>query len=370
MLQDCAHIQEKDLEFINKKRKKAGKKLFEPLYLFEDVVKTQEMMIGAGYHQELDITPEIRLTFYDAGHILGSAIVHLMIQEGDRVISLAFSGDLGRCNLPILRDPDKIPDVDYFICESTYGGRFHDTFTVSTEKMCEVLKKAAERKAKVIVPSFSVGRTQELVYILNELFDKGLAPRIPIYVDSPLSVNVTEVFRTHPECFDFETSRFIIKHKDPFGFSQFVYITKVEDSKELNERPGPCMIISSSGMAEAGRIVHHLANNIDNPNNMILIVGFCAENTLGRKIVEKVSPVNILGEPHEIKAEVVLFNSLSAHADSNELIQYSNIFDKKKMKNIFLVHGDLDQQEKLKTRLLESGFLSVTIPAKGDEINL
>ncbi|MBI5726746.1 MAG: MBL fold metallo-hydrolase [Ignavibacteriales bacterium] len=366
MLQDCAHIQEHDLEFVNKKRKRAKKNLFEPLYTQEDVIQTLKQFIGVNYHNEVDITPEVRLTFYDAGHILGSSIVHLMIQEKERVFSFAFSGDLGRPNLPILRDPEKIPDVDYFLCESTYGGRFHDSFTLSGDKMAEVIKKAVNRKAKIIVPSFSVGRTQELVYLLNELFEQDKAPRIPIYVDSPLSVNVTQVFRLHPECFDFETSRFILRHKDPFGFAQLQYITNVEDSKELNSVHGPCMIISSSGMAEAGRIVHHLANNIENSNSMILIVGYCAENTLGKKIVEKVTPLNILGESFNLKAEVVLFNSLSAHADSNELLHYCNTLDKEKLKNMFLVHGDFDQQEKFKTRLVESGFKIVTIPQKGE----
>ncbi|MCE1189771.1 MAG: MBL fold metallo-hydrolase [Ignavibacteria bacterium] len=370
MLRDCAHIQERDLEFVNKKRKKQGKNLFEPLYTEDDVEKTVGMFQPINYHTEIDITPEVRLTFYDAGHILGSAIVHLMIQDGERVISLAFSGDLGRPNLPILRDPEKIPDVDFFICESTYGGRFHDTFSVSSEKMIDVIKEAKQKHSKIIVPSFSVGRTQELVYLLHNLFDKDNSLRIPIYVDSPLSVNATDVFRKHPECFDFETSRFILKHDDPFGFNLLHYITNVEESKRLNGVSGPCMIISSSGMAEAGRIVHHLANNIEQPNNIILIVGYCAEHTLGRKIVEKATSVNILGETWDVKAEVIVFNSLSAHADSNELIHYCNTLDKDKLKNIFLVHGDFDQQEKFKARLLDSGFKNITIPKRGDVIEL
>ncbi len=370
MLRDCAHIQERDLEFVNKKRARQGKKLFEPLYTQKDVDETIKLFVSQPYHAEVDITDEVRLTFYDAGHILGSSLVHLMVAENGRIISFAFSGDLGRPNLPILRDPEKIPDVDYFVCESTYGGRFHDSYSVSGNKMAEVIKKANDRRAKIIVPSFSVGRTQELVYLLNQLFDEEKAPRIPIYVDSPLSVNATKVFRDHPECFDFETSRFILKHKDPFGFSQLTYIKTVEESKALNDVKGPCMIISSSGMAEAGRIQHHLANNISNPRNIILIVGFCADNTLGRKIVEKMSPVNIFGEPYEVKAEVIVFNSLSAHADSNELIHYCKTLDREKLKTIFLVHGDPDQQEKMKARLVEEKFKNVEIPAKGTTFEL
>jgi metallo-beta-lactamase family protein len=370
MLQDSAHIQERDLEFVNKRRKKQGKNLFEPLYSQKDVEATLKLFQPNSYHSDIDISEQVRLCFYDAGHILGSSLVHLMIEEGNKVLSFAFSGDLGRPNLPILRDPEKIPDVDYFICESTYGGRFHDSYTVSGEKMAEVIKKAFDRKAKIIVPSFSVGRTQELVYLLNQLFDEQKAPRIPIYVDSPLSVDATKVFRDHPECFDFETSRYILKHKDPFGFSQLTYIKNVEESKALNDVHGPCMIISSSGMAEAGRIQHHLANNISNPKNIILIVGFCAENTLGRKLVEKMTPVNILGESHEVKAETVVFNSLSAHADSNELLHYCKTLDREKLKAIFLVHGDPDQQDKMKARLLEEKFQRVETPAKGDQFEI
>jgi metallo-beta-lactamase family protein len=370
MIADSAHIQEKDVEFVNKRRKKQGKNLFEPLYTVEDVNQTNSLFVGLNYHREFEITPEIKLTFFDAGHILGSAIVYLNIKENGRIVNLAFSGDLGRPNLPILRDPDKIPDVDYFICESTYGGRFHDTFDISEGKLAEVIKKAYQRNAKIIVPSFSVGRTQELVYLLNKIFLAEKAPRIPVYVDSPLSVNATEIFRLHPECFDFETSQFLLKNKDPFGFGMLTYITDVEDSKELNSHSGPFMIISSSGMAEAGRILHHLANNIDNPNNIVLIVGYSAEHTLGRKIVEREPVVKIFGEEHNLKAEIVVMNSLSAHADSNELIDYCNKLDKSRMQNLFLVHGDFDQQEKFKQRLNSIGYKNVTIPERGEIFKL
>ncbi len=371
LLTDCAHIQERDIEYVNARRIKQGKNPFEPLYDQKDVDNTMSLFKAVDYHTDIDIFDSIRLTFFDAGHILGSSIVHLMIEENGKTISLAFSGDLGRPNLPILRDPEKIPDIDYLICESTYGGRFHDSYNLSGEKMAEVLNKAVKQKSKIIVPSFSVGRTQELVYLLNEIFEQKKAPRIPIYVDSPLSVNATQVFREHSECFDFETSRYILKHQDPFGFSQLNYVKNVTESKNLNKVPGPCMIISSSGMAEAGRIQHHLANNISNPKSIILIVGYCAEYTLGRKLVEKVTPLSILGDEYDVKAEVIVFNSLSAHADSNELLHYLNTFDKKQLKTIFLVHGDNDQQLKLKERLLADNFSNVEIPARGNvfEIN-
>jgi metallo-beta-lactamase family protein len=268
--------------------------------------------------------------------------------------------------MPILKDPEKIPDCDFLICESTYGGRFHDNAENTEQKLADVITKAIKRKAKIIVPSFSVGRTQEIVYWLNNIFEKNLAERIPIYVDSPLSVNATDIFRLHTECFDNEISQFILHHKDPFGFSKLTYIKDVEESKRLNSTEGPCMILASSGMAEAGRILHHLANNIENENNIILIVGYSAENTLGRKIVEREPVVKIFGDQYELKAEVIVMNSLSAHADSNELVNYCDQFDKSRIQKIFLVHGDQDQQEKLSNRLKSLGFENIVIPEKGN----
>jgi len=366
MLLDSAHIQEKDVEFVNKKRKRDKKNLFEPLYTIQDVHETMEQFVGLNYHRTYKIDESISLTFYDAGHILGSSLVHLQIKENGRTFSFGFSGDLGRPNLPILRDPERIPDVDYFICESTYGGRFHQLLNKTEEQLTEVLTKAIARKAKIIVPSFSVGRTQELVFMLNQIFEKGIVPHIPIYVDSPLSVNTTAIFRMHPECFDKETIAFMHQHHDPFGFEKLKYITDVEDSKALNDIEGPVMILSASGMAEAGRIQHHLANNIANPNNIVLIVGYCAEHTLGRRIVERQPEVKIFGEVYPLNAEVIVINSLSAHADSNELLDYCTKFDKEKLKNFFVVHGDEDQQIKFRERLQGVGIQNVTIPSRGD----
>lgn len=370
MLTDSAHIQEKDVEYVNKRRKKQGKNPFEPLYTQKDVDQTIPLFVGINYHRNFEIAPGLFLTFYDAGHIIGSAITFLKIKEEGRLINFAFSGDIGRPNLPILRDPENIPDVDFFICESTYGGRFHDDFNMTEKKLVEVLKRAIARKAKIIVPSFSVGRTQELVMVLNKIFDQNLVERFPIFVDSPLSVSATQIFRMHPECFDAETSQFLIHQKDPFDFDNLTYVTNVEESKKLNDLPGPCMIISASGMAEAGRILHHLANNIENPNNMVMIVGYSAVHTLGRRIVEREPEVKIFGDIHQLNAEVIVFNSLSAHADSDELLAYCNALDKSRLQNIFLVHGDFDQQEKFKARLLSNDFSTVTIPSRGDTFEL
>ncbi|MCB0750368.1 MAG: MBL fold metallo-hydrolase, partial [Ignavibacteriae bacterium] len=233
-------------------------------------------------------------------------------------------------------------------------------------QLARVVNRAHQRNAKVVIPAFSVGRTQELVYALHRIFSRNDAPRIPVYVDSPLSVNATEVFRLHPECFDVETEEFLLRDKDPFGFNQLNYISEVEESKELNEKDGPMIIISSSGMCEAGRIQHHLKNNIENPNNIVLIVGYAAQHTLGRRIIEKEEIVKIFGQEYKLNAEVIVLNSFSAHADANELMDYVNQFNKEMLKNIFLVHGEFDQQEIFKNRILENGFSKVTIPEKGD----
>lgn len=366
MLKDSAHIQEKDVEFVNKRRKKQGKNLFEPLYLQEDVDKALALFRPVKYRTDFQIDENIKIKFFDAGHIIGSAITHLTIKDNSGVIRLGFSGDLGRPDLPILKDPEQIPEVDYWISESTYGGRHHDVIEGIKNSLSEVIKKAVSRNAKIIVPAFSVGRTQELVYEFHQIFESGLAKRIPIYVDSPLSKNVTGIFREHPECFDEETIEFMNKYDDPFGFNQLKYINDVEDSKALNDMHGPMMIISASGMAEAGRILHHLRNNVENPNNIILMVGYCAENTLGRKIIDKEPIIKIFGEQFHLKAEVITLHSMSAHADSDELTNYSKTLNSPALKKTFLVHGDYDQQQLLAARLNEINIKDVEIPKRGD----
>ncbi|MCK9281012.1 MAG: MBL fold metallo-hydrolase [Melioribacteraceae bacterium] len=370
MLQDSAHIQEKDVEYVNKRRKKRGQNPFEPLYTQKDALTTLSMFVGMNYHQEREIAPGIKLTFFDAGHILGSASVLLTIREDDKVINLGFSGDLGRNNLPILKDPEHIPDVDLFISESTYGGRMHENALNSEAQLEEIVRRAMKNKSKIIIPAFSVGRTQEIVFALNRIYDRTNLVPIPTYVDSPLSVNATDVFRMHPECFDYETVQFLLREEDPFGFKKLTYITDVEDSKRLNEKQGPLIIISSSGMCEAGRILHHLANNVGNPNNIILMVGYSAENTLGRKIIDGEKKINIFGDEYDLKAEVIVMESFSAHADANELYNYADKFDKSRMQNFILVHGEYEQQQIFKEKLHSLGFLNVTIPARGETITI
>lgn len=366
MLKDSAHVQAKDVEYVNKKREKKKQNLFELLYTEEDVIKSLSQFVSINYHHEIEVSPGIKLTFYDAGHILGSAIVYLSVKENGTITNLGFSGDLGRPNLTILKDPEKIPNPEYFICESTYGGKIHDNPLDAEMSLAKVVLKGIERKSKIIIPAFSVGRTQEIVYALNRIFESKRSERIPVFVDSPLAVNVTDVFRQHPECFDIETSQFLIEHDDPFGFKKLTYISDVEDSKDLNKVDGPCIIISSSGMCEAGRIQHHLANNIENPKNIVLMVGYSAVNTLGRKIIDKEKKVNIFGDEYELNAEVITLDSFSAHADGKELVDYCNQLDQSRMQNIFLVHGDLDKQQIFKSDLESVGFQKVSIPESGD----
>jgi len=369
MLRDSAYIQEKDAEFINKKHRAKGLPPIQPLYSEADVDRTVVLFSGQDYDSTFQVSDGIECRFQDAGHILGSASLAMKLRENSHACQLVFTGDLGRPNLPILRDPVFVEDADYLISESTYGGRFHAPVEEMENQLLGPLLRACDRKGKIIIPAFSVGRTQEIIYMLHNLSVEGKIDHIPVYVDSPLSVNVTEVFRNHPECFDDETKAILTstENSDPFGFDRLTYIRDVARSKELNDRPGPFIVISASGMCEAGRIVHHLANSVGDPKNMILIVGYQAEQTLGKKLVMKEPVVNIFGEPHEVKAEVVVLNSFSGHADQNELLHFIGGFDSRHIKHVFLVHGDLDQAEKLEGGLRTLGFTDVSIPVRGEK---
>lgn len=374
MLKDSAHIQEKDTEYVNKRHMKKGLPPVKALYSQKDVDDTVSLLTPCAYSTPFHVIDGVECRFEDAGHILGSASVSLSIRSNGVRTTLAFSGDLGRPNLPILRDPVVIGDdqTEYLICESTYGGRFHKPVRDMEDHLFEPISRAIQRKAKVVIPAFSVGRTQEIVYILHQLSTSGRLGHIPVFVDSPLSVNVTEVFRKHPECFDAETLAILNAddHNDPFGFDRLTYIHTLEESKALNDRPGPFIVISASGMCEAGRILHHLANTVDDPRNMVLIVGYQAENTLGKRLVMREPVVNIFGEPHNVKAEVVVLNSFSAHADHNELLEYLRRFPRRPLRRIFVVHGDPDQCEKFGATLTEERFGDVVIPARSNRFAL
>jgi len=368
MLYDSAYLQERDIEFINKRRQKKHEPLIEPLYSVMDVTTAMSQFISINYEQPIKVAKGITATYFDAGHILGSALTMLEAEEDGKRIKLGFTGDLGRKNAPIIRDPQPIGGVDALICESTYGGKLHDPVTGMKDSICKVIKQTSGRGGKIIIPSFSVGRTQEIVYLLSELFDEGRLPIIPIYVDSPLAVNATEIFRMHTECFDEETMTHLHAQEDPFGFNRLIYVRSVDESKKLNSMQSSCVIISASGMCEGGRIVHHLANNIENPKNTILIIGFMAEHTLGRRIVEKQPEISIFGEIHKLNAEVVVLNSFSAHAGQDELVEFIQAADQNQLKKIFLVHGEIAQIEKLSLKLKEVGVKkNIYIPVTGEK---
>lgn len=371
ILMDSAHIQAKDIEFLRKKARKSGEVFDkEPLYREDDVIRSMDHFITVSYHRPFLVADGMHGTFYDAGHILGAALTVVDIQHDGQKMTVGFSGDLGRKNLPILRDPEIIPDVDYLIMESTYGDRLHDPIETVMEQLAEVINRTVQRGGKIIVPAFAVERTQELVYYLHLLADDKRIPKIPIFVDSPMATNATGIFRVHQECYDDETREaFLVHHKNPFGFNELHFITSEEESKKLNSMKEPALIISSSGMCEAGRILHHLIHNIEDPRNTILIVGYMAEETLGRKIQAQQPEVKIFGDVYKLKAEVKVMNAFSAHADYSEILEYISHLNYKKLKQIFLVHGEENAQLQLKKFLEEKGY-RVTIIRAGQTYDL
>ena len=372
MLRDSAHLQERDIEWVNKKRKKKNQEPMEPLYTLEDVEKAMEQFIGIQYNRRFNLSPGVTVTFQDAGHILGSASILLEIEEnGGRKIRLGFTGDIGRPVMPVIRTPDQLRDLDTIIMESTYGNRLHTPSEEVEEELAEVVRDIYDKSGKIIIPSFAVGRTQLLVYMLHKLFDQNRIPEVPIYVDSPLAVNATNVFRAHPECYDRETYRVFLRNgEDPFGFKRLTYIHTVDESKALNETKEPMIIISASGMAEGGRILHHLANNVGNSKNLVLFVGYAAENTLARKIMDGEKEVNIFGEKSVINCKVKKMDYFSGHADQKELIDYLRLNHKNKLKNIFLVHGEESEAIPLQEKLLQSGYDNVLYPTSGEKFEV
>lgn len=372
MLRDSAHLQEKDIEFVNKKRKKKNEEALDPLYTLEDVEKAMDQFVGVQYNRAIDLYPGIRVTFRDAGHILGSAGVFLEIEEKDgRKINLGFSGDIGRPDSPVIKSPDVLRDLDVLIMESTYGNRLHSPAEEVEEDFSSTINEVINNGGKVIIPAFAVGRTQTIVYMLHKLFDQNRIPEIPIYVDSPLAVDATAVFRSHPECLDRETGRiFLEEGSDPFGFGRLKYIKKTEESKELNDKKRPMIIISASGMAEGGRILHHLANNIGNPKNLILFVGYAAEHTLARRIMDGDKKVNIFGEEYDVNAKIKIMDYFSGHADQKELLDYLRLNTQNKLKSIFLVHGEEDMALPLREKIIQKGYQNVQYPASGEIINI
>ena len=372
MLRDSGHIQEYDAYYVNKKRARKGLAPVEPLYTVEDAATSLLNFISVGYDRQLPVAPGVSVTFRDAGHILGSAVVVLDIDEDGQKSRLVFTGDLGRKGMPILRDPQPVENADYFITESTYGDRLHDTIESADEALRSVITDTYQRGGKVIVPAFSVGRTQELVYALHRLSQARQIPELPIFVDSPLSVNVTEIFRLHPECYDEEVNRFLpsSNHRDPFGFHRLTYVRAVESSKELNLLQEPAVIISASGMCEAGRILHHLKNNVEDPRSTVLIVGWQAPYTLGRRLVERQPVVKIFGEKYHLKATVKTINGFSAHADRDELLAYARQLQPSRLKSAFVVHGEEASSLALAKGLRDLGLGRVIVPQPAEEFEL
>lgn len=373
MLLDSAFIQEKDIKYINKRRVKKGEKEIEALYTISEAKKSLESFIGIAYNKWFKINKNLSILLKDAGHILGSASITLKIKQQDGNYKfIGFSGDIGRPERPILRDPQQMPQLDFLIMESTYGGQVHGSMPNDKNDLLAVIKKACvENKGKLIIPAFSVGRTQEIVYMLDQLETEGLLPtNIPVFVDSPLAVDATEIFIMHPECYDFDLLEYMSQDPNPFGFKKLKYIRKVEDSKAINEVKGAAIIISASGMMSAGRVKHHISNNIEDKNNTILVVGYCAYGTLGRKISDGEKEVRIFGEKKKVNANVVIMDSFSAHGDNNEMLDFIDNQDRNQLKNIFLVHGENDRQELFKESLENKGFKHITIPKLKEEFDL
>jgi metallo-beta-lactamase family protein len=368
MLRDSAHIHEQDVAYVNKKRARKGQPPVEPIYTTDDAIASLEHFISVGYNRPVPIAPGVRCTFLDAGHILGSALVFLEIEEpGHEQTRVLFSGDLGRDDMPILRDPTPAPEADILIIESTYGDRLHKLHEEAEQKLLRLIGETCSDGGKVVIPSFAVGRTQELVYSLHRLVLANTLPDIPIFVDSPLAVNVTEVFRLHPECYDEDVRDFMnhSHHSDPFGFERLRYIRSVEASKALNDLQGPTVIISASGMCEAGRVQHHLKHTITDPSNAVLIVSWQAPYTLGRRLVEQQPVVKIFGEEFPLRARVETINGYSAHADRNGLLNWAGPIARD-LRHAFVVHGDPAPAAALADGLRQLGALNVAVPEQGD----
>jgi len=375
ILKDAAHIQAHDAEFMNKHRVEGAVEA-EPIFTVDDVEKTLEYFVEVPYERDsnskwFDITSGIRIKLYDAGHILGSAVILLEANEEGKTSRLVYTGDLGRENTPLLRDPEIIKEtVDTLILESTYGGKIHQSMDHAIDILASLVRGVYGRKGKIIVPAFAMGRTQELIYVLHRLTDEGKIPALPIYIDSPLSNKLTEVFFKYPDAYDEESWQdFGSKGERPLIFKNLNYVEDTQESKKLNTMPGPFMVIASSGMCEGGRIVHHLINGIDKSRNAILITGFQAKNTVGRRLVEKEKEIKFFGQKYPVRAEVVVLNEFSAHADKPALVDYARSI--KSVKNVFLVHGEDTQSLALKNNLEKiSSDWKINIPKTGQRIQV
>jgi metallo-beta-lactamase family protein len=371
MLADAGQIHEHDTHTFNKKLFYKGSQPVEPIYTKADAIECMKLFIGVPYDRKFYIDEHVKVKFTNSGHMLGSGVANIEITENGKNIHIAYTGDIGRPSNRIIKSPQPFPQANVIIAESTYGDRLHvETGQADEELLAVVNETCVQKKGKLIIPSFSVGRTQEIVYSLNNFYNDGRLPKVDIYVDSPLSVNVTNVFRLHSECFNKEILEVMETDPDPFGFNSLHYIQQKEDSKKLNNIKKPCVIISASGMMEAGRVKHHLANSISNPKNTILAVGYCAPTTLGAKILRGDKQVSIHGNMYNVKAEIRRIESFSGHGDYREMISFLKCQDLDKLEKTVLVHGEYETQQKYKTYLEAAGFKNILIPAQGEELEL
>lgn len=371
LLRDSAHIQEMDLKFANKIKGQHGRPPEEPLYTTEDALRVFPLLEIVAFHEWIKIDDQVELMYTDAGHIIGAACVHLKLTENGKTTRLTFSGDIGRYGDDILKSPETFPQADYIIMESTYGDKLHPLTKPPAEHLLTQIEDTClHKKGKLIIPAFSVGRTQELLYALNQLELENRLPRLHYYVDSPMSVTTTEVVKQFPELFNSKVQEVLKRDEDPFMFSGLMMIEDVQVSKSLNFKKDPCVIISASGMAEAGRVKHHIANNIENPNNTILIVGYCEPQSLGGRLRAGAKEVSIYGQEFKVLADVVVIESLSAHGDYDDMSQWLACQDPAAVKKLFLVHGEYEVQQKFSQRLQKKGFRDIEIPEQHQEIGL
>jgi metallo-beta-lactamase family protein len=372
IMMDSANIQARDALYLRQQAQKKGEKFnWTPLYDEKDVIQATSQMVGVSYNRPMPLGDGMELEFYDAGHILGSAMAYITVKKNGQKTNILCSGDLGRKNKPIIRDPDLVPAPDYIVLESTYGNRRHGSTDDAIKKLGEIARRTVENKGRIIIPAFAIERTQELVYYFHLLVDEGTIPEIPIFVDSPMATNATTIFQVHPECYSREVYEAFTKHhKNPFGFNSLHFTTSVSESKALNNHPGPMIIISADGMCEAGRIQHHLINSIEDPNTTILTVGYMAQNTLGRRIRNKETEVKIHGTWFKRKAEVEEINAFSAHADYFEATEWLDALDTSHLRKILLVHGEPKAQTYFKEYLEKNGYPNVEIVRYGKTYSL
>lgn len=369
MLPDSAYLQQRDVEYVNRKRVRQGKKPFEPLYLSEDVDETLNRFQGVRYGAPREVSPGVKVTFHDAGHILGSAVVEIELTENGETKRLLFTGDLGRENMPILKDPVVVTDVDILLTESTYGNRLHPKEEDVKAELLELCEKAMKRRARMVIPAFSVGRTQQVLYFLHQLWSDGRLPEIPVFVDSPLSLKATKVHDDHPECYDHTMKVMARSSDEPFSMGRITFVETLDQSKALNKMNGPVIIISASGMCEGGRILHHLKHTVEDRRNIILIVGYQAEHTLGRRLVHRRNPIKIFGERYHLGAEVRSIQALSAHADRDELLSYIRKVGPE-VERAFVVHGEPEQSVPFAKALEELGARNVRVPDMGEKAQI